>query len=140
MSNRALFEGLVFNETDEPASVSFVGEEAHYVIDDSGFKRHVAAEHIDRAVLRQLREQILANQDFVTESALKMLGKDDLFSKAMIDSSIRNLDEHMNKLIEAGLPAGAQQWLGMLGFRITVDYHGEVLALKQPGVIAPDDE
>ncbi len=140
MSRKALFEGLVFNEVGAVAGVALIGEEAHYVIDDDGFKHHVAAERVDQAVLHQLREQILANKDFVTESALKMIGKDDLFSKAMIDSSIKNLDEHMKKLIEAGLPTGAQQWLGMLGFRITVDYHGEVLALEQPGAIDPDDE
>ncbi|MFQ5408753.1 MAG: hypothetical protein ACE5FI_10085 [Anaerolineales bacterium] len=138
MSSNALFKGLVFNESGVPAEVTIIGDEAHYVIDDAGFKRHVQAERIDRTVLHRLREQILANKDFVTESAMKMLGKDDLFSKAMIDSSIKNLDEHMDKLIHSGMPTGAQQWLGMLGFRITVDYHGDVIALEQPGGIAPD--
>ncbi len=117
-----------------------IGEEAHYVINDAGFKRHVAAEVIDRAVLRDLRAQITQHQELVSDNALKMLGQDDLFTKAMIDSSLKNIDSHMDQLMQQGLPSGARQWLGMLGFRIVVNHHGDVLKLDQPGIVAPDDE
>jgi len=30
--------------------------------------------------------------------------------------------------------------MGMMGFRITIDVHGEVIKIDQPGMIAPDDE
>ena len=140
ISKHALFQGLIVNEADEPAGVAHIGEEAHYVINDVGFKRHVAAEAIDRAVLRDLRAQITQHQELVSDSALKMLGQDDLFTKAMIDSSLKNIDAHMDQLLRQGLPSGARQWLGMLGFRIMVNHHGEVLKLDQPGIAIPDDE
>jgi hypothetical protein len=58
----------------------------------------------------------------------------------MIDSSLKNIDAHMDQLLQQGLPSGARQWLGMLGFRIVVDHHGEMLKLDQPGIAALDDE
>jgi hypothetical protein len=140
MSKHALFHGLIVNEVNEHANVTHIGEEAHYVINDDGFKRHVAAETIDRAVLRDLRAQITQHQELVSDNALKMIGQDDLFTKAMIDSSLKNIDTHMDQLLEQGLPTGARQWLGMLGFRVVVNHHGEVLKLDQPGILDPDDE
>lgn len=140
MSARALFEGLVFDEQDRPLAVAMVGGEAHYVIDDDGFRRHVEAEQIDRQVLHIIREQILSNQDAVTEGTMKMLGSDDLFTKAMVDSSLQNIDQHFDRLLAIGLPEDARQWLGMLGFRIHVNYRGEAQAFDQPGMIDPNDE
>ena len=140
MSKQPLFDGLVVNENDEPARVAFIGNEAHYVINDSGFKRHIAAEAIDRTVVRTLRAQITQHQDLVSDNALKMLGQDDLFTKAMIDSSLKNIDKHIDQLMQQGLPNGAKQWLGMLGFKIMVNHHGEVIKLVQPGIVAPDQE
>ena len=140
MSKHALFDGLIVNEGNEPAEVTYISEEAHYIINDDGFGRHVAAEVIDRAVLHDLREQIMEHQDIVSGQALKMLGQDDLFTKAMIDSSLNNIEAHMEQLLHQGLPSGAKQWLGMLGFRIVVNHHGEVIKLEQPGTITPDEE
>src|SRR5215510_13545762 len=133
MSQRALFEGLISDTNGKPVGVAVVGGEAQYVIDDGGFHFHVPAEGVDRQVLGLLREQILANQDAITQGAMQMLGKDDLFTKAMIDSSLKNMDEHFTKLIESGLPAEARAYLGMLGFRIVLNYHGELVAVEQPG-------
>lgn len=140
MSSRALFEGLVADPEGRAVPVAIVGGDAHYVVDDSGFKFHIPAEPVDREVLTQLREQILANQAAVTAGAMQMLGQDDLFTKAMIDSSLKNMGEHFDRLIEQGLPAEARAYLGMLGFRIVLNYHGEIVSLEQPGAIAPDDE
>ena len=140
MSRLPLFAGLIIDESQRPVETAQVGDEATYVIDDAGFLRHVDAEKIDRQVLLILREQILANRDMVTEGALQMLGSDDLFTKAMIDSSISNIDQHLDRVIEQGLPTEARQWLGMLGFRVIVDYRGEVIGLDQPGVESPDED
>jgi hypothetical protein len=131
---QALFAGLVFNEESAPAEVAYVGDEPHYVILDQDFRRHVASEYIDRQVLQWLQEQILANQQLVTEGMLSMLGKDDLFTKAMIDASIHNID----RLIDQGLPDDARAWLGMLGFRIAVDIHGDLLHVELPTQEGPD--
>jgi hypothetical protein len=132
---QALFTGLVYNEQGEPAEVTHVGDEPHYVILDAGFRRHVESEHIDRQVLGWLQEQFVANQEMITEGILAMLGKDDLFTKAMIDASMQNMDQ----LIEHGLPDDARTWLGMFGFRIIVDIHGEVVRTELPAQEAPDD-
>jgi hypothetical protein len=129
----ALFTGLVFNEQDEPAEVVYIGAAPHYVILDDGFRRHVEAETVDRQVIQLLRQQILANQELVTQGMLSMLGKDDLFTKAMIDASIQNMDKHIDTLFEHGLPEDTRTWLGMLGFRVVVNVHGEVVRLDAPG-------
>jgi hypothetical protein len=41
--SHAMFAGLVFNQQDQPAEVAYIGDEAHYVILDDDFRRHVAA-------------------------------------------------------------------------------------------------
>ena len=129
----ALFVGLVFNEQDEPAEVVYIGTVPHYVILDDGFRRHVEAETVDRQVIQLLRQQILSNRELVTQGMLDMLGKDDLFTKAMIDASIQNIDRHIDLLFKQGLPEDARTWLGMLGFKIVVNVHGEVVRLDAPG-------
>jgi hypothetical protein len=139
MIRQPLFQGLVVNESNETVTITHIGKEAHYVINDAGFHRHVPADEIDRAVLRELRNQIINNKDIVSDSALKMSGQDDLFTKAMIDSSLNNIDDHMDKLLQQGLPSGARQWLGMLGFRIIVNHHGDIIEMSQPGLIDPDE-
>jgi hypothetical protein len=140
MSKNALFAGLVFDENNRMAEAAVVGGEASYVIDDDGFKRHVPAEEIDRVILKELRDQTLANRDAVTQGAMQMMGKDDLFTKAMIDSSLKNMDSHFAQLMDAGLPESARQYLGMLGFKIIVNYHGEVVRMESPGMASDEGE
>jgi hypothetical protein len=130
MPRQALFAGLVVDEQEHPVTTAMVGDEPHYVVDDDGFMRHVDAGVVDRQVLAALREQILAHKDIVLQGAMSMMGRDDLFTKAMLDSSIDKLDEHFERLMEAGLPSGTLQWLGMMGFRIVINYHGELLRLE----------
>jgi hypothetical protein len=140
MSARALFEGLVVDTEGQPVAVGAVGGEAHYIVQEGGLGFHIPSEPVDRDVLGQLREQILANKEAVTEGTMKMLGQEDLFTKAMIDSSLKNIDEHFTRLIAQGLPAEARAFLGMLGFRIVLNYHGEVVSLAQPGAVDPGEE
>jgi hypothetical protein len=132
---QALFAGLIYDEEGKPVEATHVGDEPNYVILDDGFRRHVPSEHVDRQVLGWLQEQIMANKQLVTEGMLAMLGKDDLFTKAMIDSSI----QHMDQLIEQGIPPDARTWLGMFGFRIVVNIHGDVVRIDMPAQEAPDE-
>ena len=134
MSNKALFAGLVVDENGHPLEVAFTGDEAQYVLNDGGFLRHIDAESIDRQVLAQLQGQIEANKDAVEAGLMKMMGSEDIFTKAAIDKSIKDIDQ----VLKVGLPDDARQMLGMMGFRVVVDYHGEVLRIEQPGAI--DDE
>ena len=112
-----------------------VGGEAQYVIDDDGFLRHIDSALIDRQVLEVISEQINANKDVVEEGMMKMLGSDDLFTKAAIDVSIKNIDQ----VLERGIPDDARMWLGMMGFRIVVNVHGEVIKFDVPGTATEDE-
>lgn len=132
----ALFAGLVQDEEGKPVDVVMVGEVPNYVVEDAGFRRHVESEAVDRQVIEMLREQFLAHREMATEAMLQMLGRDDLFAKAMIDASIKNMDQ----VIAHGLPEGARAWLGMLGFRVVVNRHGEVVQLDMPEQDEADDE
>jgi hypothetical protein len=130
---QALFEGLVFTPQGEPAAVAMVGSEPCYVIPDAGFRRHVEAEKIDRQVMEWLQQQILSNQELVIQGTMSLLGQDDLFTKAMIDASLQDLDKQAERLMNQGLPAEIRAWLGMLGFRVVVNVHGELVEIEAAG-------
>ena len=132
----ALFSGLIRDEDENPVDSVMVGDVPNYVIDDAGFRRHVEAEVVDRRVIEMLREQFMEHQELATEAMLQMLGKDDLFTKAMIDASIKNMDQ----VSEQGLPEGARAWMGMLGFRVILDSHGNVIGLDMPEQYEAFDE
>lgn len=132
MATQALFDGLVYDETGQLVDTTSVGGEAHYVIDDNGFRRHVSSEWVDRQVLSIFLNQLEDNKELATEQMLNMLGKDDLFTKAAIDASLRNIN--LDQIIAQGIPLQARNMLGMLGFRIIINYHGEVIRLDQPTI------
>ena len=136
MGHQALFAGLVIDENNWPLDVAMIGGEAAYVIDDDGFRCHIDAAQIDRQVLTILQNQIKANKDAVEQGIMKVVGSDDLFTKAAINQTIENFDQ----VLERGLPQDALQWLGLMGFRIVVNLHGEVIKLDQPGTIDESDE
>ena len=138
--NKPVFEGLIVDEFDRPVEVSYVGSEACYVVNDAGFRRHISAETIDRQVLEALSRSIQGHEDVVAEMAARRLGQDDIFSKAIIQNQLRNIDQTLGQLMQIGLPEGVRAYLGMMGFRIRINIHGEVLAVEQPGMIAPEDE
>lgn len=131
----AFFEGLVETEDGVPASAVNVGGESFYVIDDQGFRRHIDARAIDRAVLGQFLGQIQEHPDEASAAMVRMMGQDDLFTKAMVDSTLRNID--LDQIAGQALPPEARQWLGMLGFRIVIDLHGEIVRVDMPA--APED-
>ncbi|MFQ5399451.1 MAG: hypothetical protein ACE5E7_07620 [Anaerolineae bacterium] len=136
MARQALFEGLVYDELDNPVETAVVGSDAFYVVNDDGFRRHIDSEFVDRQVLRLFLEQLEDNKELAIQQALRMIGRDDLFTKAAIDASLRNVD--MDQIITQGIPAQARDMMGMMGFRIVIDLHGTVVRLNQP--TAPDME
>jgi hypothetical protein len=138
--NKALFPGLVFDENDNPAELAYVGEEPCYVVDDAGFKRHIPSLQVDRQVLQTMKDSIAGHEDLLTDQAAKMLGQDDIFSRAMLAKQFENIEGQFDQLLAIGIPQDALADRGMLGFKIVIDVHGEVLEVNQPGMIAPDDE
>ncbi|MCB0106948.1 MAG: hypothetical protein KDE53_13600, partial [Caldilineaceae bacterium] len=123
MAANAMFAGLVVDEDGNAAEIAWVGENACYVVMDDDFRRHIDAEQVDRQVLRFMRGQVEDNRDLAVAQMLEMLGKDDIFTKAAVESSINNIDKQVGQPI----PEEARQWMGMLGFSIVIDFHGNVV-------------
>ena len=136
MARQALFAGLIYDENEYPVTVTTVGDEAFYVVDDDGFLRHIESEQVDRQVLEFFLEQLEDNKDLAIGQAMNMMGQDDLFTKAALDAQMSNIDA--DQIIEQGIPEQARNFMGMLGFRVVINIHGEVVRLDQPS--APDEE
>ncbi len=132
MSKKALFKGLVVDENDLPVTVTTIGDESFYVVDDAGFKRHIPSEEVDRQVLDFLKEQVEGNEEAITAQTAKMLGQEDLFTRAIMLNQVKNMAGQFDKLFETGIPEDALSYLGMLGFRVVINLHGEVLRVDQP--------
>lgn len=129
----AIFEGLIVDERDRPVYVKLVGSAPHYVVDDDGFLRHIPAEQVDREVLRVLQAGVEAHRELVVEGMLEMMNQDDLFTKAAVESAINQMDENFDKLMQVGLPEETRSWLGLMGFRIIIDIHGDIVDVEMPG-------
>jgi hypothetical protein len=136
MAREAMFAGLVVDESGQAAEVKHVGENACYVVWDDDFRRHIDAEGVDRQVLRFMREQVDDHRDLAVDQMLNMLGKDDIFTKVAVESSINNIEKNVGQPI----PEEARQWMGMLGFRIVIDFHGNVVDIQMPAGGVVDDE
>jgi hypothetical protein len=137
MPRQPLFSGLVVDEYDNPVESAFVGEEPCYVVNDAGFRRHIPSEVVDRQVLQSLSSMIEGSEGVIAEQAAKMLGQDDPFSKAMLESQLKNIDQNLGSVLDTGIPEEGRAYMGMMGFRVRINVHGDVLAVEQPG--ASDD-
>jgi hypothetical protein len=136
---KQLFAGLVFDENDRPAESAYVGDDPCYVVDDAGFRRHIPSEQVDKQVLSQMAELIKGSEDLVSQQTAKMLGQEDLFSVAAIATQLKNMDKQFDNMLQVGLPEDARAYLGMLGFKIVINYHGEVVRVEQPGAVSDDE-
>ena len=137
---KAVFEGLVFTEDDQPTDVAYVGEEPCYVVNDAGFLRHIPAEQIDRQVLDLMKQQVEEHEDIITDQTAKMTGQEDIFSRAMIMQQLKNIDQQLETLMQTGLPEEGRTYLGMLGFKVVINEHGDVLRVDQPSTTSDGEE
>jgi hypothetical protein len=137
MPKQALFAGLVVDENDHAVETTRVGDEPFYVVDDSGFRRHIPAEQVDRVVLQHMQDMMKGSEGLISEQAAKMLGQEDVFTKAAIENQLKNMDQQFNALMQQGIPEEGRAYLGMLGFKIVINMHGEVIKIEQPSA-APD--
>lgn len=138
--NQPLFANLVVDENDRPVETALVGDEPCYVVDDNGFRRHIPSEDVDRQVLKAMKEMMQGHEDLLADQAAKMLGQEDIFSRAMLESQLKNIENQFNAVLKTGIPEDARAYLGMMGFKIRINVHGEILEIIQPGMIASDDE
>lgn len=140
MPPQPVFAGLIVDEFDQSVEVAYVGDEPCYVVNDAGFRRHIPSEQVDRQVLKILGDTVEGNEGLLSEQTAKIMGQDDIFSRAMIENQLKNLDQQFDQLLQTGLPEELRAYMGMLGFRIRINLHGEVLDVDQPGAIDPEDE
>ncbi len=139
MARQPLFAGLVFDEFGNPAESALVGEEPCYVVNDAGFRRHIPSEQVERAVLRQMAEMMKGSEEFLSEQTAKMLGQEDVFTVAAIEQQLKNIDKQFDQLLQTGLPEDMRAYLGMMGFKIIINVHGEVLRVEQPGATGGEE-
>ena len=139
MGGGSLFAGLVFDEDDQLVGTTYIGDEPCYVVDDDGFRRHIPSEQVDRQVLNMLGEQIEGHEEILSEQTAKMLGQEDIFSRAIFLEQFKNIEKQFDQLIQEGLPEEGRAYMGMTGFKIIINHHGEVIDVEQPGMIAEDE-
>jgi len=100
------------------------------VINDNGFLRHVPSKPIDLEILKSFGNQIEGNEKLIADQATKMLGQEDLFTRAIVEAQLKNLDKQYELILNTGLPEETRVYLGMMGFRVTLDIHGEILKIE----------
>lgn len=140
MPRQPLFGGLVVDEFDRPVASALVGDEPCYVVDDSGFRRHIPSAQVDREVLGQIAGLMKGSEALLSEQTAKMLGQEDVFTKAAIEQQLKNIDKQFDQLLQTGIPEDMRAYLGMVGFKVVINVHGEVLKVEQPGASGEGDE
>ncbi|HEX9838020.1 MAG TPA: hypothetical protein VGA72_01670 [Anaerolineales bacterium] len=140
MARQPLFAGLVIDEFGNIAETALIGDEPCYVVDDAGFRRHIPSEQVDRQVLGQIAESMKGSEEYLSEQTAKMLGQEDIFSKAMIEQQLKNFDKQLDQLMQVGIPEDMRAYLGMTGFKIIINVHGEVIRVEQPGIASDEGD
>ncbi len=140
MTREPVFKGLVFDEDDQIVEVSQIGGEPCYVVNDAGFLRHIPSEQVDRQVLDLMQDQIKGHEDLLAEQTAKALGQEDIFSRALINNQLKQIGEQFEQLFKTGIPEDGRAYMGMLGFKVIINHHGEVTDVIQPSRAAPEDE
>jgi hypothetical protein len=118
-----------------------VGDAQFYVVDDAGFMRHIPSEDVDRQVLDNMISMVKNNEELFADQTVKMLGQNDIFTRAIIQNQLKNLDQQIEKIMETGLPEEGRAYMGMMGFKVIINLHGEVIRIEQPSsAIDEEDE
>ena len=140
MPRQPLFAGLVADESGRTAETAFVGDEPCYVVDDDGFRRHIPSEQVDRQVFKTITDLMKGSEDLISEQTAKMIGQEDVFTKAAIEQQLKNIDKQFDQLMNTGIPEDMRAYLGMMGFRVVINVHGEVIKVEQPGSAGGEGE
>jgi hypothetical protein len=140
MARNPVCAGLVVDEAGRTVETSLVGDEPCYVVDDGGFLRHIPSEQVDRQVLKLMRQQISGNEDMLSEQAAKLLGTEDIFSKALLENQLKNIEQQFENLLQTGIPEESRAFMGMSGFKVVINVHGEVVRLDQPAAASDEGE
>ena len=140
MPRQPLFAGLVIDESGRVAESALVGDEPCYVVNDAGFRRHIPSDQVDRQVLHQIADLLKGSEDLLSAETARMLGQEDVFTKAAIEQQLKNIDRQFEQLLQIGLPEDVRTYLGMMGFKVIINVHGDVLRVEQPGAISDEGD
>ncbi|MGE5251023.1 MAG: hypothetical protein ACM3QS_12535 [Bacteroidota bacterium] len=139
MAPQPLFAGLVVDEKGNLAETAYVGGEPCYVVDDGGFRRHIPSEQVDRVVLGHLADAMKGNEGLISAQTAKMLGQEDIFTRAVIEQQLKNMDKQFDAILSVGIPEEGRAYLGMMGFKIVINMHGEVVRIDQPAASSGEE-
>ncbi len=140
MAKQAFFEGLIYDEHNELIKTAVVGGESFYVVDDDGFKRHIDTREVDEKIVRLFTDQISGNEEYLANAAASMTGKTDLFSMAMFKSQLKNIDKEIDAMFRQAPPPGLSEYLGMAGFKVNIDIHGNIVSVNMPTAPEQSDD
>jgi hypothetical protein len=132
VTQQPLFAGLVIDEDDQPVEVANVG-------DDHGFRRHIPSEQVDREILRFFFSQMEGKEDLLSAQAAKMMGQEDIFTRAVLTNQFKHIDEQLDTVLKTGIPVEGRQYLGMMGLRIIINVHGEIVRIDQPAAASGEE-
>ena len=94
------------------------------------------AEKIDRSIFKEMTSWVKGHEDVIGKEAAKMMGQDDLFTTAQMINELKNIDHQIDKMMQAGFPQEQKSYMGMMGFKVIIDYHGDLVEVCQAtGVI-----
>jgi len=140
MSAHALFKGVIVDENEIRWTIAYVGDEPMYVINDEGFHRHIPSREIDLQILRELGSQIKGNEGLIADQTSRLIGQDDLFTHAIIENQLKNIERQYATLIESGIPEETIAYLGMIGLKAVINYHGDLVRIEQPAAASSGEE
>ena len=130
MAKQAFFTGLIYDEKNNLIEATNIGSDSFYVVDDDGFRRHIDSREVDEKIIRLFTDQINGNEEYLANAAANMTGKTDLFSMAVFKSQLKNIDKEIDAMFRQGPPPGLAEMLGMSGFKVTIDMHGNITDVK----------
>jgi len=58
----------------------------------------------------------------------------------MIEQQLKNIDKQFAALMQTGIPEDMRAYLGMMGFKVVINYHGEIVRVEQPGASGGGEE
>lgn len=134
MAKYAFFSGLIYDENNNLIETTTVGNDCYYIVDDDGFKRHIDSREVDEKIVRLFTDQINGNEEYLANAAANMTGKTDLFSMAMFKNQLKNIDKEIDAMFLQAPPPGLAEYLGMAGFKINIDLHGNIVGVNMPSV------
>jgi hypothetical protein len=137
---KPLFDGLVYDEYDRLVKITYVGDDPCYVIEDQNFLRHIPSEKIDRQIFNAIKDQIAGHEELISSQTAQMIGQDDPFTRAMINTQLKHIDDQFEAILQSGIPEEARTYLGMMGFKVIINFHGDVIEIKQPGTDITEGE